>query len=90
MASWPRWAATASIVEMDETYHGKSPPRARHAPAAAVQERAEGRPANKRAIVSLVERGGSVRSFHVENADKATVNVIVADNIARETRLHYR
>jgi hypothetical protein len=38
--------------------------------------------------VSLVERGGSVRSFHAENADKPTVNKIVAENIAREARLH--
>src|SRR3954466_11962246 len=45
-------------------------------------------PGQKRAIVSLVERGGSVRSFHVENADKATINQIVAGNVARETRLH--
>lgn len=45
-------------------------------------------PADKRAIISLVERGGSVRSFHVENADKATVNKIVAANLARETRVH--
>src|SRR4051794_38724931 len=41
----------------------------------------------KRAIVSLVERGGRVRSFHVENADKATVNIIVGQNLARESRL---
>jgi transposase-like protein len=42
----------------------------------------------KRAIVSLVERGGEVRSFHVENADKPTVNKIVKDNILRESYLH--
>jgi transposase-like protein len=42
----------------------------------------------KRAIVSLVERGGSVRSFHVENADKPTVAIIVADNIAKEATLY--
>ncbi len=45
-------------------------------------------PANKRAIISLVERGGAVRSFHVENADKPTVNQIVGRNIAREARVH--
>ena len=54
-----------------------SPPRA-----------ASSGPAGKRAIISLVERGGSVRSFHVENADKPTVNQIVAGNIAREARVH--
>lgn len=45
-------------------------------------------PSNKRAIVSLVERGGSVRSFHVEHADKATINVIVSGNVAQEARVH--
>jgi len=38
--------------------------------------------------VALVERGGSVRTFHVAHADKATIGKIVADNIARESRLH--
>ena len=36
----------------------------------------------------LVERGGHVRSFHVENADKATVNRIVNANISQESRVH--
>jgi hypothetical protein len=34
-----------------------------------------------------VERGGSVRSFHVAVADKVTVVDILRDNLARETRL---
>jgi transposase-like protein len=45
-------------------------------------------PADKRVIISLVERGGSVRSFHAEHADKLTVNKIVSENLGRETRLH--
>jgi hypothetical protein len=45
-------------------------------------------PSNKRAIISLVERGGSVRSFHVEHADKSTVIKIVAGNVARESSVH--
>ena len=43
---------------------------------------------NKRAIIALVERGGSVRTFHVPTADKATVTKIVTENIARESKLH--
>ena len=75
------------IVEADETYFGK--PAVAH-----VSKQRNGRPyikgnkiRNSRAIVSLVERGGKVRSFHVENADKPTVARIVTGNIARETRL---
>src|ERR1035438_7150689 len=43
---------------------------------------------NNRPIVALVERGGSVRSFHVAAADQATVCGIVPDNVARESHLH--
>src|SRR6185437_12905499 len=45
-------------------------------------------PGGKRAIVSLVERGGNVRSFHVAVADSSTVAKIVNENVHRETRLH--
>ncbi len=78
------------VVEADETYFGKveTPrPRARGRIPKPVKSGKPG-PADKRAIVALVERGGSVRSFHAENADKATVNLIVANNVARDTRLH--
>jgi hypothetical protein len=42
---------------------------------------------DKRAILSLVERGGNVRSFHVANANQYNVTELVRANIARETRL---
>ncbi len=42
----------------------------------------------KRAIVSLVERGSTVRSFHVPTADAENVAKIVNDNVLRETRFH--
>jgi transposase-like protein len=76
------------IVEADETYLWKSSvekPSKQRAGRPYIKGGAG--PANKRAIISLVERGGSVRSFHVENADKLTVNKIVSENLARETRL---
>lgn len=38
-------------------------------------------------IISLVERGGRVRSFHPGAADAFTVAGIVKENISRETRL---
>lgn len=77
------------IVEADETYFGKTEePR--------VSPQRKGRPykvgsrgpRDKRPILSLVERGGRVRSFHVAVADQETVESIVVSNIARETRLH--
>lgn len=78
------------IVEADETYYGK-PETSRVSP----RRLKEGRPYikgdkkwNNRPIVSLVQRGGKVRSFHVAVADKDTVQKIVRENIAAETRLH--
>jgi len=77
------------IVEADETYYGKTKePR--------INPKREGRPyktgsrgpRDKRAIISLVERHGNVRTFHVESADKLTVTQIVTGNIAKESRLH--
>jgi transposase-like protein len=78
------------IVEADETYFGKyDTPRERKTKRYTKPTKG-GRsgPAGKRAIVSLVERGGRVRSFHVAVADKDTVTAIVSENIDRETRLH--
>lgn len=80
------------IVEADETYFGDVPEKSRR-----VSPQRKGRPytkkgrsgvGGKRSIVSLVERGGNVRSFHVAVADGATVANIVNENVARETRLH--
>ena len=45
-------------------------------------------PLSRRAVVCLVERGGSVRTFHVGAADQFTVRKIVLDNVARESRFH--
>lgn len=79
------------IVEVDETYHGKS--EKPHTPSA----KRYGRPYTKRGktggfdkriIVSLVERHGSVRSFHVGAADKPNVMKIIRDHVAKETRIH--
>ncbi len=42
---------------------------------------------HKRPVLSLVERAGEVRSFHVDTATVATVAPIVRDNIDRESLL---
>lgn len=74
-------------VEADETYFGDTKvKRPRNKYAAPYTKGGKG--SSKRAIVSLVERGGNVRSFHVAFADKATVTKIVTENVARETQLN--
>ena len=76
-------------VEADETYIGK-----RDRPYVSPQRK--GRPylknrkggVQKRTVVSLVERGGKVRSFHVDHATKDTVRDILVRNVPRETPLY--
>lgn len=73
----PPMGGEGKIVEADETYFGKP-----ETPYVSPRRVKEGRPytkgkskkaRNSRPIVALVERGGSVRSFHVPVADAAGV-----------------
>jgi len=88
----PPMGGSGQIVEADETYFGGVESRKMRTATTSGRKfthSKKGRgPANKRAIVTLVERHGKVRSFHVPRADKATVGKIVRDNIAHESRLH--
>jgi transposase-like protein len=73
-------------VEADETYIGQ------------VEGHRERRPggANKNMVLTLVERGGSARSFHTAGHSVGSIVPIVRQNIRRESRLmtdqalHYR
>ncbi len=76
-----------AIVEADETYYGNvDKPRTQTTRGRPYTK--SGKTGNKRPVLALVERGGSVRTFHVPVADKATVTRIVRENVARESRLH--
>lgn len=75
-------------VEADETYFGKA-----ENPKPSPQR--QGRPylkrkgpLSKRSVVALVERGGEVRMFHVENATKDQVRDVLVRNVRRESTLH--
>jgi transposase-like protein len=65
-----------STVEIDETYIGR-------------KEGSEVRQGawHKNAVLTLVERGGSARSFHIENVRKDDVLPIVRANVARESKV---
>jgi transposase-like protein len=69
-------AGSSGVVEVDETFFGrkKGVPVRRGA-------------AHKHAVLSLVERGGTVRSVHVPDIKTKTVVPIVNANIAREARV---
>jgi transposase-like protein len=78
------------IVEADETYFGQVEERKASKQRGKRPFTKGGRsgPGGKRAVVSLVERGGRVRSFHPAVADGPSVTAIVRENIKRESRLH--
>lgn len=78
------------IVEADETYYGQTDTiQSKRTKGTKYLHSKKGRgPANKRAIIALVERGGSVRTFHVAVADKETVQKIVRENVDPASRLH--
>jgi transposase-like protein len=61
------------IVEIDETFIGRKE-------GAEIQRGT----AHKRAVLTLVERGGSARSFHVDSTRKDEILPIVRENISRE------
>jgi transposase-like protein len=65
------------FVEADETYVGGK-----------AKNRAYKDPPPKEAVMSLVERGGKVRSFHVPNVTAATLKPILVDTIAKDS--HFR
>lgn len=69
----PALGGEGKIVEADETYYGKvETRRPRNKYLSPPTKGGNVGPAGKRAILALVERGGSVRTFHVAVADKPT------------------
>jgi transposase-like protein len=63
-------------VEIDETFFGRLDGQ---------QAQRGGASEFKNTILTLVQRGGSVRSFHVEGTRVADVLPVIRDNVARET-----
>jgi transposase-like protein len=87
----PPIGGAGKTVEADETYFGKinkdelmprDPAKRQGGKRAGIKRSAY------RAVLSLVERGGNVRSFQIARADQNTVHSIMRANIAKETRVH--
>jgi transposase-like protein len=72
----PPMGGTGSPVEVDETFFGTKKGKKK--------QRGTG---HKHAILSLVERGGEVRSVHVPDIKTATILPIVKANVAKEARV---
>jgi len=72
----PPMGGSGEIVEIDETYIGRQE-----------GQPAKGGSATKNIVLTLVERGGSVRSFHVDSTSIADIAPILRENLKRETGL---
>ena len=64
------------IVEADETFVGGK-----------ARNRAYTKPAAKKIVVTLVERSGNARSFHIANVHAATLRSVLVQNIDRKSDL---
>jgi len=85
--SEPPLGGEGKIVEAYETYYG-SISESRIKPGKGPRKTLKGKgPMYKRVVLSLVERGGEVRSFHIPYANKDSVLAIVKANVSKESRL---
>ncbi len=67
---------SGNVVEVDETFTGKNK-----------FPKMKGGYQHKNVVLTLVERGGEARSFHVERADSASIIPVVRENIAHEAKV---
>ena len=67
---------SGKVVEVDETFYGrvKGEPKRRGT-------------GHKHVVLSLIERGGSARSFHVEGTRMVDINPVIRANLARELHM---
>ena len=84
--SLPPLGGAGKVVEADETYIGRKTGVAKP----------KGGPSGMRPVMALVERGGSVRSFHVDDVNSKTAKAMLDANADKASALmtdegrHYR
>lgn len=66
------------VIEADETYIGRKQG----------VKKAKGAYYHKNTVLGLIERGGSVRTFHLDNATKETVKSVIDANVDTKTKLY--
>ena len=67
---------SGSTVEVDETFVGRKP-------GVEIPRRVQ----HKHVVLTLVERGGSARSFHVDSSKKTDILPIIRENLDRESHV---
>jgi hypothetical protein len=71
----PPMGGEGKIIESDETYIGRQE-----------GQPAKAGPATKNIVLTLVERGGSARSFHIDGTSIANIAPIIRMNASRQSR----
>jgi transposase-like protein len=86
----PPMGSKSGIVESDETYVGTVEGEGgREAARARIRRAKKGRPgrSHKNAVLTLVERGGRARSFHISGSAISDIMPIVRENVSREATI---
>ena len=77
------------IIEADETYYGKRETPHELAPRSVPGKTGKKHgSSNKRIVFGLVERGGKVRTFHIQSATRHDVHKIIVKHVSRKSDLH--
>lgn len=92
----PPMGGEGSVIEADETYIGHKHSKKERLARVRYVRSADGKKVwrvgnrgigNKHTVMSLVERGGKVRSFHISSATTANVTRILNENADKRSRL---
>jgi len=83
----PPMGGKDKTVEADETYVGNKTALKKKRALQRQGVKGWGGTNNKYTVVSLVERGGTIRSFHIDKANKAKIREILVRNVDRQSRL---
>lgn len=80
----PQMGGAGGVVEIDETIYGRASthPKGRRRKDSRITNSA-----HRNVILSLVERSGEVRSYHIEGSTVSQVIPIVINNVAREAQV---
>jgi len=85
----PAMGGEGKIIEADETYYGKLETPRELSPRSVPGKTGKRHGSSKKRIVfGLVERGGEVRTFHVQSATAYDVRKIIVKNVSRKSDLH--
>ena len=85
----PTMGGEGKIIEADETLYGKRETPHELSPRSIPGKTRKKHPSTKKRIIfGLVERGGHVRTFHIQSATAWEVRKIIVKNVSRKSGLH--